>query len=44
MKKQLINNSAHQANLLDVTGQNVQKQHGKSSAYLANSGSLAELQ
>ena len=41
-----LNNSASNSNnLLDVTGQNVvgSKVHGKSSAYLPNPNSLAEL-
>ena len=40
MKKQLINSSSNQ---LDITGQNLQNKHGKSSAYLqsgANSGTI----
>ena len=45
--KQIIasSNGPNQTNLLDVTGQNLQKQHGKSSAYLpAQSSSMVELQ
>lgn len=49
LKKQLITSSNNQGGgqqsaLLDVTGQNLQKPHGKSSAYLPNSGSAMELQ
>ena len=46
LKKQLLNSSSqNQTNALDVTGQNVQKSHGKSNAYLgaANSNSMIEL-
>ena len=44
VKKHLINSSSNQASLLDgVSGQNLAKQHGKSSAYLANSNSIADL-
>lgn len=50
LKKQLITSSNNnqggnqQSALLDVTGQNLQKPHGKSSAYLPNSASAMELQ
>jgi len=43
LKKQMVSSSSNQNNLLDVTGQNVQKPHGKSSAYLNNANSMVEL-
>ena len=44
VKKHLINSSSNQGGLLDITGQNLQRAHGKSSAYLANSNSVDNLQ
>ena len=44
VKKHLINSSSNQGGLLDITGQNLGKPHGKSSAYLANSNSVDNLQ
>lgn len=44
MKKQMMNIAATgNQSMLDVTGQNMQKPHGKSSAYLNNASSMVEL-
>ena len=44
VKKHLINSSSNQGGLLDIQGSNLGRAHGKSSAYLANSNSVGDLQ